>query len=96
MAITVLMRCLEDIERRAAHDMMFSEQVQGSIICIEHYIIAALLSISSKHLIKTVIAILSVDIFLEFTHYSTGECCLKFRNVSGHTEPGIYVKLPLK
>ena len=40
MAITVLMRCLEDIERRAAHDMMFSEQVQGSIICIEHYIIA--------------------------------------------------------
>ena len=36
MAITVLMRCLEDIERRAAHNMMFSEQVQGSVICTEY------------------------------------------------------------
>ena len=38
MAITVLMRCLEDIERRAAHDMMFSEQVQGSVICTKHIV----------------------------------------------------------
>ncbi len=27
MAISVLMRCLEEIERRASHDMQFSAQV---------------------------------------------------------------------
>ena len=39
MAITVLMRCLEDIERRAAHDMQFTEQVQGSMTCVIHLLI---------------------------------------------------------